>query len=120
MFPNPEAFNPDRYFNNDGTWNTDVLDPTAFAFGFGRRCASALPRSFSLFAHLKPLLFRRICPGRHFATASIYIYAASILHVYDISPKRDSSGKPIEISRGMVSGVVTCVPDGWFPAQSID
>ncbi|KAI1797845.1 CyP450 monooxygenase [Ganoderma leucocontextum] len=84
-FPNPEAFNPDRYFDDDGTWNTDVLDPTAFAFGFGRR----------------------VCPGRHFAIASIYIYAASILHVYNISPKRDASGKPMAIQPDMVSGVVT-------------
>ncbi|PIL32001.1 cytochrome P450 [Ganoderma sinense ZZ0214-1] len=85
IFPKPDAFNPDRYFNDDATWNTDVLDPTAFAFGFGRR----------------------VCPGRHFAIASIYIYAASILHVFNISPKRDASGNPTEIKRDMVSGVVT-------------
>ncbi|KAM5535430.1 hypothetical protein V8D89_010952 [Ganoderma adspersum] len=84
-FPNPETFNPDRYFKVDGTWNTDVLDPTTFAFGFGRR----------------------VCPGRHFAIASIYIYVASILHVFNISPKQDTSGKQIEIERDMVSGVVT-------------
>ncbi len=107
-FPNPDAFNPDRYFNHDGTWNADVLDPTAFAFGFGRRCTCSLLMLMGPVAHLKP--FRRVCPGRHFAIASIYIYAASILHVFNISPKRDTSGKPIEIQRDMVSGVVTCVP----------
>lgn len=107
-FPNPEVFNPDRYFNNDGTWNTDVLDPTTFAFGFGRRCASMFFMSMNQFAY--PKLCCRMCPGRHFAIASIYIYAASILHVFNISQKRDVSGKQIEIERDMVSGVVTCVP----------
>ncbi|TBU37381.1 CyP450 monooxygenase [Dichomitus squalens] len=84
-FPDPEVFNPERYFKEDGTWNADVPDPSLFAFGFGRRA----------------------CPGRHFATASIYIYAASILHAYNISTKRDLDGKPIEIKADMVSGVVT-------------
>ena len=103
-FPNPETFDPDRYLNEDGTWNTEVLDPSLFAFGFGRRYIVDLDEIVLLL-----ILCFSVCPGRHFAIASIYIYAASILHVYNISPKRDMNGKPIEIKADMVSGVVTWV-----------
>lgn len=53
--------------------------------------------------------FCRACPGRHFAIASIYIYVASILHVYNIRAKQDKDGKPVKIRPDMVSGVVSYV-----------
>ncbi|KAI0361666.1 cytochrome P450 [Trametes cingulata] len=80
----PDVFDPDRYFR-DCKWDASVLDPLDYAFGFGRRA----------------------CPGRHFAVASIYIYVASILHVFNITPKRDAHGNPVHIERDMISGVVT-------------
>ncbi|KAI0374206.1 cytochrome P450 [Pilatotrama ljubarskyi] len=92
-YQEPDVFNPDRYFK-DGTWDLNVLDPIDYAFGFGRRA----------------------CPGRHFAVASIYIYVASVLHVFDIAsvlhvfdiaPKRDVSGNPVQVKPDMISGVVT-------------
>ncbi|KAL1951983.1 hypothetical protein VTO73DRAFT_1132 [Trametes versicolor] len=83
-YAEPDVFNPDRYFK-DGAWDSSVLDPTTYAFGFGRR----------------------ECPGRHFAVASIYIYVASVLQVFSIAPKRDANGKPVEIKPDMISGVVT-------------
>ena len=36
----------------------------------------------------------RICPGRYFAEASLFMYAASILHAFTISPPLDASGAP--------------------------
>ena len=36
MYPDPARFNPDRYIKG-GRLNTDILDPTAIGFGFGRR-----------------------------------------------------------------------------------
>lgn len=36
----PDVFNPDRYFK-DGAWDSSVLDPTTYAFGFGRRYRNA-------------------------------------------------------------------------------
>ena len=42
------------------------------------------------------VLFRiRICPGRHFAAASLFIYCASVLHVFDIMPPKDENGNPV-------------------------
>jgi len=35
-YPNPEAFNPERYFK-DGYPDLSVRDPTSLVFGFGRR-----------------------------------------------------------------------------------
>ncbi|KAI0669936.1 cytochrome P450 [Trametes maxima] len=83
-YSEPDIFNPDRYFK-DGAWDPSVLDPISYAFGFGRRA----------------------CPGRHFAVASVYIYVASILHVYDITRKRDVLGNLVNIKADMISGVVT-------------
>ncbi|KAH9888978.1 cytochrome P450 [Cubamyces lactineus] len=70
-YPNPDAFNPDRFFLN-GELNPNVRDPATFAFGFGRR----------------------ICPGRHFAEATLFIMCASILHTMDIGPALDENGVP--------------------------
>ena len=35
-YPNPDAFFPDRFLK-DGNIDPEVLDPSAIAFGFGRR-----------------------------------------------------------------------------------
>jgi hypothetical protein len=34
----------------------------------------------------------RICPGSHIALPLIYLIAASILHLFDISPEMDAEG----------------------------
>ena len=36
----------------------------------------------------------RICPGRYFAEASLFILAASLLHVFQILPPVDERGVP--------------------------
>ena len=41
IYPNPELFNPDRYFK-DGVTDHAVLDPGVIAFGFGRRCVQGV------------------------------------------------------------------------------
>ena len=40
-------------------------------------------------------LYLRVCPGRHFAAASLFIYCASVLHAFDIMPPKDENGNPI-------------------------
>ncbi|KAH9944416.1 CyP450 monooxygenase [Epithele typhae] len=85
MYPEPMTFMPERYLK-DGALNPEVQDPGAFAFGFGRRA----------------------CPGRHFALASIFIYAASVLHTFEIHPKKDKVGNHVEVDpTDLLHGVVS-------------
>ena len=70
-YPDPDAFRPDRFLGTDNS--KPSRDPVDYAFGFGRR----------------------ICPGRHFAQASLFIYCASVLHVFDIMPPKDGDGNPV-------------------------
>ncbi|KXN82009.1 O-methylsterigmatocystin oxidoreductase [Leucoagaricus sp. SymC.cos] len=75
VFPNPKEFRPDRFIK-DGALVKDVLDPMVVAtFGFGRR----------------------MCPGSHIALSALYIAAASILSLFDISPALDANNNPIEV-----------------------
>jgi cytochrome P450 len=37
MYPDPMAFNPDRFLDADGKLNPDIMDPAQASFGFGRR-----------------------------------------------------------------------------------
>ncbi|KAI1790111.1 CyP450 monooxygenase [Ganoderma leucocontextum] len=71
MYPDPDNFIPERFLK-DGALRLDVLDPRLYAFGHGRR----------------------ICPGRHFAEASLFIAVASVLHAFSIKPRCDVSGVP--------------------------
>ena len=49
----------------------------------------------------------RICPGRHFGLASVYINVSSALHVFDFSPPVNEHGQEIQIEPRMSSGFVS-------------
>ncbi|KAK0213930.1 cytochrome P450 [Armillaria fumosa] len=79
--PDPETFIPERYI--DGTSLGDVPeDPRELAFGFGRRR----------------------CPGEHLANRTVFIALAQITALFDISPEKDSSGRPLFPPAEFVSG----------------
>jgi hypothetical protein len=40
-------------------------------------------------------LFFRICPGMHFADATLFITLATMLTVFDIKPAKDAQGNDI-------------------------
>ncbi|KAI1790108.1 cytochrome P450 [Ganoderma leucocontextum] len=84
VYPEPETFNPERFLK-DGKINSDVQDPNTFVFGYGRR----------------------ICPGRHFAEASLFIMIASVLHTLTIDSAMDERGKPIAPEAKMSHGVIS-------------
>ncbi|EIW62519.1 cytochrome P450 [Trametes versicolor FP-101664 SS1] len=83
-YPDPEAFSPERFLK-DGKPNPDVLDPAAFVFGYGRR----------------------ICPGRHFADASLFMLTATVLHTLTISAPLDAHGHPVKLEGKMTAGVIS-------------
>ncbi|KAF8844764.1 cytochrome P450, partial [Paxillus ammoniavirescens] len=58
-YTDPYDFKPERFLDSDGTLNQDTI---SYVFGFGRR----------------------ICPGRHFADASLWSAIASVLAVFKI------------------------------------
>lgn len=84
MFPEPDAFVPERFLTPDGKLNKGMLDPRHAVFGFGRR----------------------ICPGRYFADAELWLMAASVLSCFDILPALDANGIEIipgeEVTQGTV------------------
>ncbi|PPQ67732.1 hypothetical protein CVT25_009338 [Psilocybe cyanescens] len=83
-FQNPDVFNPDRYFDEQG--NLNLKDQENYVFGFGRR----------------------ICPGRHMADSSVWLAVTSILSVFDIGHKKDSVGNVIPINIEYTDGLIRC------------
>ena len=92
VYPFPDAFMPERYLDADGNLDLSRGDPADFVWGFGRRCV--LRATSARRRTVVDGAFDRICPGRHFAEASLFAYAASILHVFNICPPLDEHGAP--------------------------
>jgi len=86
-YPNPDAFNPDRFLNADGTLTDDTVN---FAWGFGRR----------------------ICPGRHLAEASLFSAMTCLLAVFRFSKAKDEIGREIEIEPKWHGGITMYVEVG--------
>ncbi|KAH8994583.1 cytochrome P450 [Lactarius akahatsu] len=73
LYPDPETFNPERFLNEDGTFRDD---PTiSLAFGAGKR----------------------ICPGRHLVDMSLFMIAASVLSVFNVTKAKDENGREIPV-----------------------
>ena len=73
LYPQPESFKPDRFLNKDGTF---CDDPTlSLAFGAGRR----------------------ICPGRHFIDAELFVVTAMVLSVFNVTKAKDKNGDEIPV-----------------------
>ncbi|KAL0568030.1 cytochrome p450 [Marasmius crinis-equi] len=70
IYPDPESFNPERFLKEDGTCNDD---DTMFIFGAGRR----------------------ICPGRHFASATLWLAITSVLVEFDVGKPTTLDGKEV-------------------------
>ena len=74
MYPDPEEFKPERFLNEDGT----VRDDPALSLAFG--------------------IGKRICPGRHFVDAEIFIVASTILSVFNVTKAKDENGDEIPVT----------------------
>ncbi|KAJ7032490.1 cytochrome P450 [Mycena alexandri] len=82
IYPEPDRFNPDRFFTAEGGLNDD---DTILTFGFGRR----------------------ICPGRHTAEATVWSTIVSVLATFDIAKAKDADGNEIDIDPVYSDGVVS-------------
>ncbi|KAH9042930.1 cytochrome P450 [Lactarius deliciosus] len=71
LYPDPEAFKPDRFLDKDGNFSDDPM--ISLAFGAGRR----------------------ICPGRHFVDTVLFVVTASVLSVFNVTTANDENGKEI-------------------------
>ncbi|KAI0373886.1 CyP450 monooxygenase [Pilatotrama ljubarskyi] len=87
-YDHPDEFRPERFIR-DGRLDPTVRDPTSFMFGFGRR----------------------ICPGRHFANASLFILIASVLQVFDVELQTDENGQPLRAEYQQTHGLVSYPED---------
>jgi cytochrome P450 len=84
IYPDPEEFKPERFLNEDGTVRDD---PTlTLVFGIGRK----------------------ICPGRHFVDATLFIVASSVLSVFTFTKAKDENGHgiPVKAAVTVLSGIV--------------
>ena len=72
-YADPHKFRPERFMETDESGKPVALDPALAVFGFGRR----------------------ICPGRHFADASLWLSMASILYTFNILPPLDENGNEV-------------------------
>lgn len=70
MYPDPEAFKPDRFLNADGSLRDDPVLSSTYGFG------------------------RRICPGRYFVDSTLFIVIASLLSVFKIEKPKGADGGP--------------------------
>ena len=74
LYPDPEAYKPERFLNEDGTFRDDPV--VTLAFGTGKR----------------------ICPGRHFVDSTLFIVVSSVLAVFDVVKAKDKNGREIPVN----------------------
>lgn len=88
-YPNPRAFDPDRYEgNNTSLYQDAVGDSTqrdAYGFGAGRR----------------------MCQGIHIAERTLFLAISRLLWGFNFSPAKDPKGQPVEYdTEDFVGGLV--------------
>ncbi|KAH9929092.1 O-methylsterigmatocystin oxidoreductase [Epithele typhae] len=88
-FPDPYVFRPERFIREG---KLDVGDRD--------------PRHSCLYPSVV-----RICPGRHFAQAGLFLNFACVLHVFDISPPVDEHGNEIKIEPAVTDGFLSYPED---------
>ena len=74
LYPDPEAFKPERFLKEDGSLRDDPA--ISMAFGVGKR----------------------ICPGRHFVDSTLFIVVSSVLSVFNVMKAQDENGREIPVN----------------------
>ncbi|KAK6529943.1 hypothetical protein TWF281_009093 [Arthrobotrys megalospora] len=86
-YADPEKFDPERFLSP-----RNEPDPTPDAFGYGRR----------------------ICPGRFFADAGLYINIVKSLAAFNIGKAVDKDGKEVDVEAKMKPGILSYLVEFQF------
>ena len=70
IYPEPDAFKPERFLNTDGSLRDDPVLTSTFGFG------------------------KRLCPGRHLVDSVLFIVVASLLSVFKVENGSGGDGGP--------------------------
>ncbi|TFK65823.1 cytochrome P450 [Pluteus cervinus] len=81
-YPEPEKFKPGRFIDEHGNL-TD--DDRVLAYGFGKR----------------------ICPGKYFASSSVWLFIACFLTTFDVTKAKDDEGNEVDIPVDGTGGFVS-------------
>jgi hypothetical protein len=90
VYPEPEVFKPERFLNPNGTLREGFTVTSVFGFG------------------------KRVCPGRHYVDATLFIVAATVLSVFRIERRHNTEGVPFDYTYS--GGLVRCIKR--FPWRS--
>ncbi|ESK95318.1 cytochrome p450 [Moniliophthora roreri MCA 2997] len=83
IYPDPSAFNPERFVKQEG--KELPPHPEQFAFGFGRR----------------------VCPGKHVASSSAWLAMVYLLSTFSMARALDGNGKEIDPEINYNDGLVS-------------
>jgi len=81
-YSRPNQFIPERFLNEQGELNDDS---TVLAYGFGRR----------------------LCPGRHMASSTVWLTIASALATFNIHKSKDDTGSDEEVEAAYSDGAIS-------------
>lgn len=70
LYPEPDIFKPERFLNPDGSLRDDPNLTSVYGFG------------------------KRICPGRHFVDATLFIVVAYLFSVFNFERGKGDGGEP--------------------------
>ena len=91
-FPSPERFDPMHFLDAEGNIIDDKVAYLEYAFGFGKRCVLVRKKHPSVLT-LRHISYRR-CPGRHLVEDVVFIFAASVMAIFDIQPPAEGFKEP--------------------------
>ena len=94
LYPDPDKFNPERFI---GRMDSEAAHQVDAVFGFGRR----------------------VCPGKAFAEANVWLLMANIAATMDIEKSIDEMGKPITPSTEYIGSFVRYAVPPPIPAISV-